>query len=45
VIAAQIYVRYHRGQTRDPRFAAFRDLIPVVAETARRYALMSKVPG
>lgn len=34
VIAAQIYVRFHRGQTRDRRFAAFRDLVPAVAETA-----------
>jgi aminoglycoside phosphotransferase (APT) family kinase protein len=34
VIAAQIYVRFHRGQTLDRRFAAFRDLVPAVAETA-----------
>jgi aminoglycoside phosphotransferase (APT) family kinase protein len=35
VIAAQIYVRFHRGQTRDARFAAFRALVPAVAEAAR----------
>jgi aminoglycoside phosphotransferase (APT) family kinase protein len=34
VIAAQIYVRFHRGQTKDPRFAAFGRLVPVVAEAA-----------
>jgi aminoglycoside phosphotransferase (APT) family kinase protein len=34
VIAAQIYVRFHRGQTQDRRFAAFRRLVPVVAEAA-----------
>ena len=35
VIAAQIYVRFHRGQTQDARFAAFGPLVPVVAEAAR----------
>ena len=35
VIAAQIYVRFHRGQTQDRRFAAFGRLVPVVAEAAR----------
>jgi aminoglycoside phosphotransferase (APT) family kinase protein len=34
VIAAQIYVRFHRGQTQDARFAGFRALIPAVAEAA-----------
>jgi aminoglycoside phosphotransferase (APT) family kinase protein len=34
VIAAQIYVRFHRGQTQDGRFAGFRELVPAVAETA-----------
>ncbi len=38
VIAAQIYVRYHRGQTRDQRFAAFGPLVPVVAAAARARA-------
>jgi aminoglycoside phosphotransferase (APT) family kinase protein len=38
VIAAQIYVRFHRGQTQDRRFGAFRDLVPAVAETARALA-------
>ncbi len=35
VIAAQIYFRFRKGQTRDPRFAAFGPLIPVVAAAAR----------
>jgi aminoglycoside phosphotransferase (APT) family kinase protein len=39
VIAAQIYVRYHRGQTRDQRFAAFGPLVPVVAGAARARAV------
>jgi aminoglycoside phosphotransferase (APT) family kinase protein len=35
VIIAQIYVRYHRGQTQDERFAAFGALIPIIAEQAQ----------
>jgi len=35
VIAAQIFVRFHRGQTRDQRFASFGPLVPVVAAAAR----------
>jgi aminoglycoside phosphotransferase (APT) family kinase protein len=35
VIAAQIYVRFHRGQTQDRRFEAFGRLVPVVAAAAR----------
>jgi aminoglycoside phosphotransferase (APT) family kinase protein len=38
VIIAQIYVRYHRGQTQDARFAGFGDLIPLIAEHARSVA-------
>jgi aminoglycoside phosphotransferase (APT) family kinase protein len=38
VIAAQIHVRFHRGQTRDQRFAAFGPLVPVVAAAARTRA-------
>ncbi|HEY6548625.1 MAG TPA: phosphotransferase family protein [Vicinamibacteria bacterium] len=34
VIAAQIYVRFHRGQTQDRRFAGFRELVPAVGEAA-----------
>ena len=34
VIASQIYVRFHRGQTQDRRFAAFGRLVPIVAEAA-----------
>jgi aminoglycoside phosphotransferase (APT) family kinase protein len=40
VIAAQIYRRFVRGQTQDQRFAAMGALVPVVAETARRRALV-----
>lgn len=32
VIIAQIYIRYHRGQTQDQRFAAFGPMIPVMAK-------------
>ena len=38
VIAAQIFVRFHRGQTRDQRFAAFGPLVGVVAAAARERA-------
>jgi aminoglycoside phosphotransferase (APT) family kinase protein len=38
VIAAQIYVRFRRGQTEDQRFAAFGPTIPVVAAAARSLA-------
>jgi len=38
VIAAQIYVRFHRGQTQDRRFEAFGRLVPVVAAAARARA-------
>jgi aminoglycoside phosphotransferase (APT) family kinase protein len=38
VIAAQISIRFHRGQTRDQRFAAFGALVPVVAAAARARA-------
>ncbi len=38
VIAAQIYVRFRRGQTQDRRFAAFGPLIPVMASAARERA-------
>lgn len=34
VIIAQIYVRYHRGQTQDQRFAAFGPMIPLMAQAA-----------
>ena len=39
VIIAQIYVRYHRGQTQDARFAGFGDLVPLIAEHARMVAV------
>jgi aminoglycoside phosphotransferase (APT) family kinase protein len=34
VIIAQIYIRYYRGQTQDARFAAFGQMIPLVARAA-----------
>jgi aminoglycoside phosphotransferase (APT) family kinase protein len=34
VIIAQIYIRYQRGQTRDQRFAAFGQMIPLMARAA-----------
>jgi aminoglycoside phosphotransferase (APT) family kinase protein len=34
VIIAQIYIRYHRGQTQDQRFAAFGRMIPLMARAA-----------
>ncbi|MBI5667134.1 MAG: phosphotransferase family protein [Chloroflexi bacterium] len=38
VIAAQIYVRYQRGQTQDARFDAFRTMIPLIARRAAEVA-------
>ena len=35
VIIAQIYIRYHRGQTKDKRFAAFGAMIPLMAKQAK----------
>jgi aminoglycoside phosphotransferase (APT) family kinase protein len=34
VIIAQIYIRYHRGQTQDPRFAGFGAMVPLMARAA-----------
>ncbi len=34
VIIAQIYIRFHRGQTADQRFAVFGQLVPVIIEAA-----------
>ena len=34
VIIAQIYIRFHRGQTQDARFAAFGKMIPLMARAA-----------
>jgi aminoglycoside phosphotransferase (APT) family kinase protein len=34
VIIAQIYIRYHRGQTQDTRFAALGKMIPLMARAA-----------
>jgi aminoglycoside phosphotransferase (APT) family kinase protein len=34
VIIAQIYIRYHRGQTQDRRFAAFGPMVPLMARAA-----------
>ncbi len=38
VIVAQIYIRYHRGQTQDARFAAFKEIIPVLIQNAHHLA-------
>jgi aminoglycoside phosphotransferase (APT) family kinase protein len=35
VIAAQIYIRYRRGQTQDARFEMFATMIPALARAAR----------
>lgn len=34
VVVQQIYARYHRGQTRDPRFAGFEERVVGLAEAA-----------
>ncbi len=38
VIVAQIFIRYLRGQTQDPRFAAMEPMIPALARRARELA-------
>jgi aminoglycoside phosphotransferase (APT) family kinase protein len=38
VIIAQIYIRYTRGQTQDERFAAFEQMIPLMARAAQEPA-------
>lgn len=38
VIAAQIYIRYRRGQTQDARFEAFGTMIPLLARRAQELA-------
>lgn len=38
VIIAQIYIRYKRGQTQDARFAAFEQMIPLMARAAQETA-------
>jgi aminoglycoside phosphotransferase (APT) family kinase protein len=38
VIIAQIYIRYHRGQTQDQRFATFGRMIPLMARAALEVA-------
>jgi aminoglycoside phosphotransferase (APT) family kinase protein len=43
VVVQQIYVRYQRGQTRDPRFAAFEDRVVGLAEAALDLAERSGV--
>jgi aminoglycoside phosphotransferase (APT) family kinase protein len=39
VIAAQIFIRYKRGQTQDQRFAAFEMMVPLTARAAKEIAL------
>jgi len=41
VIAAQIYIRYIRGQTKDERFAGLGTLIPLIAQAAHDVAMKS----
>jgi aminoglycoside phosphotransferase (APT) family kinase protein len=41
VIAAQIYIRYLRGQTQDQRFTRFGEMIPLLAQAAQHVALGS----
>jgi aminoglycoside phosphotransferase (APT) family kinase protein len=38
VICAQIYIRYERGQTKDARFEAFGQMIPLLAQAAQDVA-------
>ncbi len=38
VIIAQIYIRYHRGQTRDKRFAPFGRMVPLMARAGLEVA-------
>lgn len=42
VIIAQIYIRFVRGQTKDARFAALGEMIPLLVKAARNVALGSK---
>ncbi len=39
VIAAQIFIRFKRGQTQDQRFAAFEGMVPLTAKAAQTVAL------
>jgi aminoglycoside phosphotransferase (APT) family kinase protein len=43
VIIAQIYIRYHRGQTQDQRFAAFGAAIAPTVRAAQDVALRDKI--
>lgn len=43
VIIAQIFIRYRRGQTQDERFAAFGDMVPLMARAAHEIALEGKL--
>jgi aminoglycoside phosphotransferase (APT) family kinase protein len=36
VVVQQIYIRYARGQTKDPRFARIRDRVPTLLDAASR---------
>jgi aminoglycoside phosphotransferase (APT) family kinase protein len=42
VIIAQIYIRFHRGQTKDARFAALGMMIPLMARAALEVALTDR---
>jgi len=41
VIVAQIFIRFHRGQTQDPRFAVMEQMIPLLARRATEIAGLS----
>ncbi len=45
VVVQQIYVRYHRGQTQDARFATFEDRVVGLAEAALEVAERSGLQG
>jgi aminoglycoside phosphotransferase (APT) family kinase protein len=45
VIAQQIYLRYLRGETRDPRFAALGAMVQALARAARRTAAGHPIAG
>jgi aminoglycoside phosphotransferase (APT) family kinase protein len=44
VIAAQIYIRYQRGQTQDARFEAFGAMIPLLAQATLDVATGAAYP-
>ena len=43
VIVQQIYYRYHRGLTKDPRFASMHELVRILLQAALRCAATNKI--